>query len=60
MEQDDWEDYNIATNCRICEKPLVAESFLDSISVFYMSNTGEYSQQAHTKKWHFKDIFIGP
>lgn len=41
-------------NCRICEKPLVVESFLDSISVFSMSNTGEYCQQAHTQKMAFQ------
>lgn len=56
MEQDDWEDFNIATNCHICEKPQVIECFLDSMSV-YDPNTEEYCQQAH-KRCHFKDKFI--
>lgn len=58
MGQEDWEDLNLATNCHICKKPLMRESFSDSFSV-YDKNSGSYCGQAH-KKCHYREKFIEP
>ena len=46
MTPEDWKNHRKATDCHICNKSLVKDLFLDSISV-YAPETGKYCGQSH-------------
>lgn len=58
MEKDDWEDFNIATNCHICEKPQVIECFW--IPCLFMIPTRRSTASRHTKGAISKTNLSGP
>ena len=53
MSRNDWQYFNYAENCHICDEPLVREQFLDSRQTFDMW-TGKYAGQSH-KRCFFKE-----
>ena len=48
MTPEDWKNHRKVTDCHICNKSLVKDSFLDSISV-QDPDTGKYSGQSHRR-----------
>ena len=46
MQREDWINFKAETHCHICEKPLVKETFLDSMPI-YEADTGSYCGQTH-------------
>ena len=58
MQRKDWINFKAETHCHICEKPLVKETFLDSMPI-YEADTGSYCGQTH-KKCHYSVKFIRP
>ncbi|KAL9988589.1 hypothetical protein ACROYT_G003048 [Oculina patagonica] len=57
MEAEDWEKHKNATRCHICDKILIKDLFLDSLSV-WDHDTGRYCGQSHKEplmKQNFKD-----
>ena len=48
MTPEDWKKHRKAIDCHICNKSLVKDSFLDSISV-HDPDTGKYSGQSHRR-----------
>ena len=57
VTQEDWDDFNHAENCYICEKNLVKESYWDSLPVYtkgLISKKEKYQGQYH-KKCFFKE-----
>ena len=46
MRKEDWQKHRNATDCHICNKRLVKDLFLDSISV-YDPDSGKYCGQSH-------------
>ena len=48
MQQEDWIDFETAKHCHICEKDLVKEKLLDSLSV-YSKEKESYCGQSHKK-----------
>ena len=60
MTNEDWQKHRNATECQICNKSLVKDQFLDSISV-HNPNSGNYCGQSHRKCYFMaKKNFIGP
>ena len=48
MTNEDWQKHRNVTNCHICNKSLIKDLFLDSISVHY-SDSGKYCRQSHRR-----------
>jgi len=48
MTPEDWKKHRKATDCHICNKSLIKDLFLDSISV-YEPETGRYCGQSHRR-----------
>ena len=58
MTNEDWQKHRNTTECHICNKSLVKDLFLDSISV-HDPNSGKYGEQSHRRccfmaRKHFK------
>lgn len=62
MTAEDWEKHKNATECHICSKSLLKDSFLDSIPVCD-HDTGRYCGQSHKRGYYAamkKMDFVGP
>ena len=60
MTNEDWQKHRNATECHICNKSLVKDLFLESISVHH-PNSGKYCGQSHRICYFMaKKNFIGP
>ena len=48
MTQEDWANFNYATDCHVCNKPLIKDEFLDSLPV-WNKQTDSYCGQSHKR-----------
>lgn len=58
MNQKDWKNFKTATDCHICSKPLLKETYRDGIHGFD-PNTGAHKGEAH-KKCFFNANVVRP
>ena len=60
MAPEDWQKFNSATECHICNESLVKAGFRDAFDA-YDPNTGKYCGQSH-KRCYYNAIrgFVGP
>ena len=60
MTNEDWQKHRNTVDCHICNKSLVKDLFLDSISV-YDPNTGKYCGQSQRRcSFMTRKNFMGP
>ena len=59
MTAEDWKNFKNATDCHICNKSLIKDEFLGSLSVFNIEEASEEGSEkcSYRGQWH-KKMFL--